>query len=307
MSLHPACTFGPSVLTSWEVAPRKSMAKTLLRAASAALLSITAISLSSFNAYSQGAIPAATEEELDAATQPGTTEINLKNAEIASIIRIFSKKTGRNYILDENVKGKVTIYLPGKVSSGEAVRLLDSILALKGFTSVPVSENLWKIIPAKDAKQTTVPLVSGEGADQAPASAAVVTRIIALKYVNVDDMKQLLAPLISQEGLINAYTGTNSLIVIDSEDNIRRVASIISELDVQSSDRDMTIIPVHNADATEIASKLNDILGTSSSGSRGQTSGAGAMAEDLLRNRIAAFDQASRINVNTQQQPATTG
>jgi len=257
--------------------------------------------LTSFqHAYAQGAPQQASEEEVEAAGKPGTTEINLKNAEIAAIIRIFSKKTGRNYILDENVKGKVTIYLPGKVSSGEAVRMLDSILALKGFTAVPVSENLWKIIPIKDAKQTTVPLVTAEAAEQARASAAVVTRIVPLKYVNVDDMKQLLSPLISPEGLINGYTGTNSLLIIDSEDNIQRVATIVSELDIPSSDRDMTIIPVQNADAVEIATKLNEILGTSSAGSRGQSSGGGAVAEDLLRNRAAMLEQVSRTNVAPQ-------
>lgn len=243
--------------------------------------------------------PESTPAEIEAAERPGTTEINLKNAEIAAIIRIFSKKTGRNYILDENVKGKVTIYLPGKVSSGEAVRILESILALKGFTSVPVSENLWKIIPTKDAKQTTVPLVTAAASPDAPASAAVVTRIVPLKYVNVDDMKQLLTPLVSPEGLINAYTGTNSLIIIDSEDNIQRIAGIINELDVASSDRDMTIIPVKNANAPDIATKLNEILGTSSSGSQ-QGGSAMGMAEDILRTRAAVAEQINRVAAASQ-------
>lgn len=234
--------------------------------------------------------PQASDEEIDQASRPGTTEINLKNAEIAAIIRIFSKKTGRNYILDENVKGKVTIYLPGKVSGNEAVRILDSILALKGFTSVPVSENLWKIIPAKDAKQTTIPLKTGDDAGDGQPTAAVVTRIVPLKFVSVDDMKQLLSPLVSPEGLVNAYTGTNSLILIDSEDNIHRIVSIISELDVPSSDRDMTIIPVKNAEAKAIADKLNEILGAPVSGQQGGSGG----SEDLLRARNIPAEQQLR-------------
>ncbi len=212
----------------------------------------------------------------------GATEINLKNAEISSIIRIFSRKTGRNYILDENVKGKVTIYLPGKIQTGEAIKILDSLLALKGFTSVPIGENLWKIIASKDAKTSTIPTLQGLQGEQ-PPSAAIVTRILPLKYSSADDVKQLVAPLVSPEGLLNAYTGTNSLIIIDSQDNIDRVVGIIETLDVPSSDREMTIIPVVNAEAITIAEKLNEILGIGSgSGKEGESSS----SIDLLQNRV---------------------
>ena len=67
------------------------------------------------------------EEKLE---KDSSTEINVRNADIAAIIRIFSKKTKRNYILDERVKGKVSIYLPGKVSNQDSIRILDSVLHL---------------------------------------------------------------------------------------------------------------------------------------------------------------------------------
>lgn len=200
--------------------------------------------------------PAAQDEEI----KESETEINVRNAEIASIVRIFSKKTKRNYILDERVKGKVTIYLPGKVSSEESLRILESVLMLKGFTSVPIGENLWKIIPAKEAKQTTIPTLL-EASSQGSASPALVTRLLNLKYVNAEDMQQLLNPLISPDGLLNAYGGTNSLVIIDSEENIRRLEELVSAIDISSSEQDMTMIPIKNADAKEIADKLGELLG----------------------------------------------
>ena len=186
-----------------------------------------------------------------------TTEINVKNADIEALVRIFSKKTKRNYILDERVKGTVSIYLPGKVSSEEAIYILDSVLALKGFTAVPIGENIWKIIPSQEAKQTTVPIV---GESEGRGTASVVTRFINLKYVSAEDVKQLIASLISSYGLISAYTGTNSLIMIDSEDNIKRLVKIIEYLDIPSSDSEMVIIPIEHANAIEVAEKLNEIL-----------------------------------------------
>jgi general secretion pathway protein D len=110
-----------------------------------------------------------------------------------------------------------------------------------------------------------------------------VTRLLSLKYVNADDIKQLITPLISGEGLVNAYTGTNSLIIIDAEDNIERIANIISALDVPSTDREMTIIPVKNAEAQDIADKLNEILGTSSTS---QNNSSASSNFELLRERI---------------------
>ena len=187
------------------------------------------------------------------------TEINVKNAEIASIIRIFSRKLKRNYILDEKVRGKVSIYLPGKVSAEESLRILDSVLALKGFSSVPIGDNIWKIVPSKEARQSTIPTLTESRLDK--PTAAVVTRLVNLKYVSAQDIQQILSQLISGDGLVNAYTGTNSLILIDSEDNIERLVKLVDELDVPFSNREMTIIPIQYADAQDIAQKLADILG----------------------------------------------
>lgn len=190
------------------------------------------------------------------------TEINVKNADIAAIVRIFSRKTKRNYILDEKVRGKVSIYLPGKVSAEESLRILDSVLALKGFSAVPIGDNLWKIVPAKEARQSTIPTRT-DGRVANPTS-SVVTRLVSLKYVAAQDVQQIVSQLVSADGLVNAYTGTNSLILIDAEDNIERLLRIIDELDVPFSNREMTIIPVQHADVEDIAQKLNDILGEGS-------------------------------------------
>ena len=206
--------------------------------------------------------PAAPQQGGDEYAKDANTEINVKNADIAAIIRIFSRKTKRNFILDEKVRGKVSIYLPGKVSAEESLRILDSVLALKGFSSVPIGDNIWKIVPAKEARQSTIPTMT-ESRTENPTS-AVVTRLVNLKYVSAQDIQQMVSQLVSADGLVNAYTGTNSLIIIDSEDNIERLVKLIDELDVPFSNREMTIIPIQYADAEDIAKKLSDILGESS-------------------------------------------
>ena len=254
------------------------------------LLALLAVALSISCAHAQPAKPPAPQANAagdsdegvtETVAKDGSTEINVKNADIAAVVRIFSKRTKRNFILDERVKGKVSIYLPGKVSASESLRILDSVLALKGFSTVPIGENLWKIVPSREARQSTIPTITDESGEQ--PSSTVVTRIVTPKYVSVEDLQQILQQLISPDGLITAYTGTNSLILVDLEDNIGRLVGIIGSLDVPYTDREMTIIPVQYADVKEIADKLNEILGTPKSGS---TAGGGESESDLLRARI---------------------
>lgn len=195
-----------------------------------------------------------------AAVSENQTEINVKNADIAAVIRIFSKKTKRNYILDERVKGKVSIYLPGKVSAEESLKILDSVLGLKGFTAVPLGENLWKIVPSKEAKQSTIPTLK-EGALKSSNSNNVVTRILNLKYIAAEEAREVVAQLVSPDGLVSSYGGTNALLIIDYEDNVLRLVDIINTVDVPFSNREMTIIPIKNAEAPDIEKKLVDLLG----------------------------------------------
>jgi general secretion pathway protein D len=255
------------------------------------LLAATCLALSSITsltpAFAQQDPAAPNEQEY---AKDSNTEINVKNADIAAIIRIFSRKTKRNYILDEKVRGKVSIYLPGKVSADESLRILDSVLALKGFAAVPIGENLWKIVPAKEARQSTIPTQTDGRVDH--PSSSVVTRLVALKYVNAQDVQQIVSQLISGDGLVNAYTGTNSLILIDGEDNIQRLLKIIDELDVPFSNREMTIIPVAHADVEDIAQKLNDILGDGSSKKDGGAQ-AGDVRASMTDPNVAAQAQAS--------------
>ena len=136
-------------------------------------------------------------------------ELRVKEADIASLIQLMSKKTGRNYIFDSQaVKGKkVTIYQPTKVTVAEANRIFESVLLLNGFTTVPIGENIYKVISAKDAKTTTIPLL--RNTPEMPSD-ALVTQLIRLKYVAAQDVQQILSQFVSRDGMITASPGSNS-------------------------------------------------------------------------------------------------
>ena len=77
-------------------------------------------------------------------------DLAIENADITSIIRLFSKRVCRTYLVDETVKGKLSIYIPKKVSLKESIQILDSALKMKGYKSIREGENLWKVVSAED-------------------------------------------------------------------------------------------------------------------------------------------------------------
>jgi len=187
-----------------------------------------------------------------------TTVLNGSDIELSALIKTFSKLAKRNYIVDGKVKGKVTMHLPTPVSVEEALKVFDTVLLLKGYTTIPVTDNIWKVIPAKDAKQTTIPLYKNSVENP---SDVLVTERIRLRHVTSEDGEDLLKGLISKEGSLKAIKGSNSILIIDSQANIARLRELLKEIDVPAVDREITIIPITHAEAGDIAEKINDILG----------------------------------------------
>lgn len=200
-----------------------------------------------------------TSVDLDPALADIKTDIlNVQDGEITELIESISKLTKRTYIVDEAVKGKITIHLQHPVTLEESLRIFDSVLLLKGFTTVPVDHNTWKVIQAKSAKSTTLPLIS-----ESPKhpSDILVTQLLRLKHVQAEDMQKLLSQFVSADGVINSFEGTNALIMIDSAANIARLKKLVAMLDVPAIDQDISIIPVKYADVNDISEKINQILG----------------------------------------------
>src|SRR5207244_1315841 len=65
----------------------------------------------------------------------------------------------------------------------------------------------------------------------------VVTRILPLGHAEASGLVPVLQPLVSKDGLLTAYPPTNSLVVVDAGANVDRLAALLADLDVPSSER----------------------------------------------------------------------
>ncbi len=117
--------------------------------------------------------------------------IDFDNVDIVLFIKFISELTGKNFVIDKGVKGKVTIISPTKISVQEAYRVFESVLEVHGFTPVQAG-NIIKIVPALHARSKNIETRLREEAI-APED-KVVTQLIPLDYANPNELKKLLPP-----------------------------------------------------------------------------------------------------------------
>lgn len=192
--------------------------------------------------------------------------LNFQDVDIPVLARFVSELTNKNFIVDEKVRGKVTVISPTKVTPEEAYTIFQSVLQVKGFTTVS-SGGVIKIVASREAKQTGLPTVYN--GSLAAAGDEFITRLVPLRHVSASDMASTLQPMVATDGLVLAYAPTNSLILTDSGPNVRRLLGIVEELDVEGHERTTEVIPLKFAIAADLAKKIEEIMKEQGSGDGG--------------------------------------
>ena len=185
--------------------------------------------------------------------------INFNNVDINVFVKFISELTGKNFVLDHRVKGKVTIISPTKISIKEAYKVFESVLEVHGYTTVR-SGKIIKIIPSPDARAKNIETKLKEEADS--PEDRIVTHLIPLKYANPNEIKRLFAPLISKSSVILAYPPTNILIVTDVYSNIKRLLKIVKAIDIIGVGQEISVIPLDFANAPKLTKILDTVFKT---------------------------------------------
>ena len=178
------------------------------------------------------------------------------NADIAEIVKAISKLTGKNFILDKGVSGKISIIAPSQITVAEAYKAFLTSLAMNGFTVIP-SGNFLKIRPIQNASKESIETYAG---DYFPNSDQLITRIVKLQYINAEDIQKNLRPLVNQSGDMTPYAPTNSLIITDLGSNVERIMNILNQLDVPGFEEKLVVMPIRYARAKDIADLIDQII-----------------------------------------------
>ena len=220
--------------------------------------------------------------------------LNLKDAEINALVESMSVLTGKNFIVDPRVKGRVTIISAKPMDEKELYEVFLAVLAVHGFAAIP-SGNVIKIVPAAGAKQENIPTVdqrNGMESDQ------IVTRVIQVQNVSAAQIVPILRPLIPPQGHLAAYTPTNVLIISDTAANVERIASIIARVDLASNE-EIEIVPLRHAAAGEIVRVLTALEQSRTRADPTAAAGAPArmVADERTNSILLSGDKASRLRL----------
>jgi len=189
--------------------------------------------------------------------------MNFSDVEIATLIKFISELTGKNFVLDERVKGKISIFSPSKLSNEDAFSLFTSVLELKGFTLVQ-SGKIYKIVPLAAARQAATKLTEGVG--HLPVGDAYNARLFSLSHISSHEALAFLQPLVSKDGHLSSFGPGNMLLLVDTTSNINKINELLGKIDVASRDDfnsksgKISVYYLEYADATEVAKVLEGVI-----------------------------------------------
>jgi general secretion pathway protein D len=187
---------------------------------------------------------------------PGPFIINLRDADIRTLAEQVSDITGRTLVLDPTVTGVVTVISADPLDVDGVWELFQSVLAVQGYAALPAGK-LWRIVPRDTAREGGA-MVGAEG-DSGPLD--VVTRLVPLRNFPATTAVEALRPLVASFGYIEAILDTNTLVITDTSENVRRIEGIARSLDTDNGQKVFTI-PILNADATEVGAAVQSVLGS---------------------------------------------
>ncbi|MCI5211968.1 MAG: hypothetical protein D3910_25035, partial [Candidatus Electrothrix sp. ATG2] len=193
--------------------------------------------------------------------------IDFNDVDINVFIKYISELTGKNFIVDRTVKGKVTVISPTRMTVKDAYRVFDSVLEVHGFTTVP-SGPVIKIVPSVQARSKSIPTV--RKGEKTVSADKVVTRIIPMKHSDPAELKKILTPLLSKTSNVIAHSQSGMMLLTDVQSNIKRLMEIIKEIDVPSVGEELVIIPLQYASVSDVGKSIGQLF-VQSTRKRGRT------------------------------------
>lgn len=291
---------------------RHSIKRFTIQVASISLVSTLFVSS---NLFAQPKDPGTTYEELkpDEKTPPNNDDektpnkttklpeendglyLNAVDTDIKELIKQIAKATGKNFLIGNDVRGKVTIISERKMSLDEAYQAFLSALEVNGYTVVAGPGGLTKIVTLKDALQNPLPIYR----EDSPVTDAFITRIIQMHNISALDMSAVVKPLVGKRGNLFAYPSTNTLIVTDTGSNIDRILGIVKELDQEGPQEGLEFISIRNASAKEVAARISELYPPTQQSKSSSRSRRGRVEFDEapLISKVIADDRTNSIIV----------
>lgn len=219
---------------------------------------------------------------------PASKVWNLRNADIRAVISEVSRVTGKNFLIDPRVQGKISIISSTPMTDNELYQVFLSMLQVSGYAAIP-SGDIVKIVPNIDART-----ISSDSLNHPSHGDDMMVQVIPVHYVSAEQLVPVLRPLMPQWSSVTAYGPSNMLILSGRASNIHQLAEIIRQVD-SSTANGIDMIPLEHALAMDVVNTLKDLVKAQPGlGSRSQTMLA---ADDRSNSILLSGTKTDRIRL----------
>ncbi|WP_260008672.1 secretin N-terminal domain-containing protein [Leisingera sp. M527] len=170
--------------------------------------------------------------------------LDLRDADLRNFVEIVSEATGRSFVLDSNARGTVTVLAPDQMSPEDLYEVFLAVLELNRLTLIE-GAGADRIVPMNAARE----LASGGGAG---LPGGFETRVIPVREIPLQEVIEVVRPLLPAEAVMTAVPGSNRLILSDRSANLERIARLIESLDKPRKQTPVEIIRLQNAAAADV-------------------------------------------------------
>ena len=181
---------------------------------------------------------------------------NLRNADIRAVINEVARVTGKDFVIDPRVQGKISIVSAKPLANQELYQVFLSVLQVSGYAAIP-SGAVVKIVPIIDAKSIAPDTLSA--LRNRPRGDDMMVSVVPVNYVSSEQLVPVLRPLMPQWSNVSAYAPSNMLILSGRADNIRRLTTIIKQVD-SSDSNGIDIVHLNRALAMDVANTLKELI-----------------------------------------------
>ena len=176
------------------------------------------------------------DESIEGDSESKRISMRFKDASLDHILEFTSEATGYTIVKSADLDMRVTIISPDDIPLDEAFSVLNTTLAIKGYTSI-VNGRSMKIVPLSEAKLEATPIQVGSDPAAMESNDTITTQVMPLSSADAKQLVKDLKDYVPKYGVMTAYGQTNTLIITASSANIKRLAEVVKQLDISMADR----------------------------------------------------------------------
>ncbi len=232
------------------------------------------------------------------------------------VLATYAEATGRTLLIAPDIpKAAITLRSnpQADLTREKYLEAIERILNMNGIVLMPIGDTFLRVENSK----TVMKRGFETGFTEAPeagvdAKGQFVSQMVQLKHLPVDEARKAIEGFKRDDGQLQLFERTNSILILDSAENVNRMLEIIKFIDQPLVVREeVNVRPIQYAKAADIKKRLDEIVAESKKESQGkestQTKTSGAPGVETRRPPTIlppGVSRARRIAQPTEPEPS---